>query len=691
MAADDTPGNLTTGVELEFLLICPMEDANKIATELDIDLDMAPSVMIQRALLQPRSTACSVPGCNERHPRHLALNPLEDFDSQVRPLPSYQYRYTGRPASEPLEADPSSREVYSGWTVGHDESLDLRDDEEAQYQSFVDADENGLYICHQAEISSRILNVDKPTPNPNPDTRHPHDIAYDWRFEIQYVLDTLHLTFNNHNRPGYRCFVNASCGGHVHVGGHDKSQSLHIARGVMCMYTAFERLIDEALTVGRISGHDARDFYFEMPNGVSEGRTYNYPRFQSNKLNGRFGAYCKPFSSALMKKTRWTYKSIERAIAANPQATPAPLTEFQVATTRNHVPAWLYRIMDSQNLAELHDVGGGDHFCAVNFENLSDDHDDPKRLHDTKWTIEFRAGAGSINAQEVIAWVETCTQIFRVCRGTSSLEISGHIIDRWADPDYTFHDLLQDIQVSRETLAFYRRMTGLDDYAHGRARTILRHEDRYVKEPHDLKSIMRLVVQNEYDEKRQFHVREKVRHKFELGLYGKFPKSFVDAKLPADIRHLGHKLTMTRSDGPNGDDNANTNDPVSQYKTYILADVSRSINEASNRNGKTPYRDRHVPWIEIEEEDEDSDEEDDEENPDEDMSDAERNDNENDDNDETGNNDEQMDETDQADDSDEDEQTSEPEQIDDSQEGYQMSHDAPSDGSQSDEYISARE
>lgn len=563
--ADTTPGNTTVGVELEFVFLCPQDVCRAIAKKHDwVLLDHAARYMIHQALQAVYETPCWVEGCHGSHRRHLPVAPFdrdlaEDSDSEDTNMSD--------------DSDSPVSSPYSGWIVSRDLSVSLSPEETATISTSttpLDDDDFGFHIT-PIEIQSRIMNANKPTTCPG--HREYHDEAYNYRFEVEHVIQLLNTQFNNPQRPGYRMITNSSSGLHVHVGGQEPQDRAHTARGVMAMNTAFERAIDEVLTIPRISGYmsdpyDDRRADPVLIQGVDEGKAYDYPG--SNEVGlleqSGHGHFCRSlsfihiegigsatFHRRMNRDRASTFKTREEAID--------PV--FYAAETRLHVPAWLYIMMTTKSVMDLSDLWcmSMGHMTNINLDNIRENLEDGGQ----KWTIEYRAHAGTLDVMEIVCWMDWTTKLTDYCSRISSVSLTEYIHSCWADPDFTFLQLLEDVGCQQETQEFYQRMF-TDKYAAERRDAVMEHESRY-PDTDILKQLVEVSENAKYEKKLHRHVQEKITRKLHKGLYGKFPKDNVAMLLSPEIaKHQGHRLTMKNTDGIS---EMQSTDPNDEFETEI--------------------------------------------------------------------------------------------------------------------------
>lgn len=526
MSADATPGNTTVGIELEFLLICPSEVMRAFQKANQLRIREAPAKMVHDAL---KMGAAEIP---------------------LRPLQTTQQR--GEALFHGTEEDRDVRTRHSGWDVTTDGTVTLLPDEETTPGT-------AGYGNYDIELRSRIMNIDKPTPC----TDAP---ALEWRHEIERVIHVLNVTFNNPDKPGFPLLVNSTCGMHVHVGG--QRDWPHVARGVMGLYTAFERQLDKVFNTYRINGWSAHEMYGDewdpvAIENVNPGRRYNYPG-SDGALNELSSGYCKGLSRLHISNASRTLHL--RRLPHTVMRSPGGSFPFQVrraksdstfyaAQTQLHIPAWLYTVFSTRTVKELQDIWRCfgqkvmQHETVVNFEILGTYPNEPNK----KWTIEFRGHPGTLDIAEICHWVETCGTMTETCADITAENLADYLITYWADTDFTLLNLLEHMNVRSDTLAFYTDMlntVGPEHYASRKRRRNNEHEKLF---PDDmchqgLKELVRVVEDKQFRAKHQNSIEAKTQRKLYAGLHGKFPRQAVADMLPRDVDDReGQKLRISQA------------------------------------------------------------------------------------------------------------------------------------------------
>jgi hypothetical protein len=154
-----------------------------------------------------------------------------------------------------------------------------------------------------------------------------------------------------------------------------------------------------------------------------------------------------------------------------------------------------------------------------------------------KPTISFRSHAGSLDSNEQVAWMDLCGLLTEF----SYLEDLRHVNNwvRWIEPhnEYTIVSILKRIEgYNNNTFAHYKKVS-----------VPIKELESTIEQPHvssiiaeweakkvhtdPLKStdVPRTILYNNARYKSAEYVWDKVRHKFDMGLYGKFPVETVIA------------------------------------------------------------------------------------------------------------------------------------------------------------------
>ncbi|KAK8201590.1 hypothetical protein M8818_005844 [Zalaria obscura] len=498
----------TFGIELECLLIYTNQD---------------PLNLIRRALAQPFKSTCESEECLDLQPWYL---PVEQAHA--------------------LKRDESE---YDRWTVCVDQSLHLTTKEKALLPSG--------YRIAKVEIRSRVLNFDIKTPRPGSGIT-----ACDWRFEVSQALGRLHRKFNDPAQPDLRLFANTTCGLHVHVGNGDEGFEFPAPRKLMGLYTAFERQIDSVMHTTRIG-----DFDVSRPTFLVGGSHYCYPpsyilaknayRWNAKKQDQKRltctpdltpgssshaalprppTPYLRPATPSLldddgkmdedsdgderidllslmetMDRRRGHQRFPVRDIESNPT--------LAAAVGKNDVfsrIALINAATQLDDLITLNQVVGGHHSC-LNLDNLNFGFD--------KNTIEFRQHAGTLDLDEVSAWIDFTVKATQWCERVDEREYDRAIEAACQDASITFLDLCSMLGVGDATIAHYARLQQ-PGHAHD---VYQRNVQRQGCGP--LTPLVEEVERKRRGVAEKTNVEEHVARKFARGAYGLYDKSYVEAML----------------------------------------------------------------------------------------------------------------------------------------------------------------
>lgn len=482
----------TFGVELECVLIYPREYASGEIRKGDHNRQRVIHGihLVHTVLAKPFVAECPRQDCKVKH----------------------KYNF-------PLHNSALSKNDYSGWQVTDDVSVGLDED----YKLPFNLRTVGI------EIVSRVLNVHTPTPDPNGQTdHHGGTMAFPWQWEVFHLLCVLNAHFSTTRNQ--RLFVNSSCGLHVHIGnGTDKKGfPAKTARSMMALFTAFERQLDSIISTPRIGGCNRSSFVYRMPIPKYGGpRQYEYKSTaEFNTVNETDGGHCRPMSGLHLEfaageidpKARQTTifshtpKFPDDAKRADPQ--------LALSMSKNNPLSWLYTVMSTIKIQDITEYAetparqGGGHSSSINFENLND----TPLEKEAKQTIEIRLHDPSLDAAEICAWVDVAHHMVEFCTSTGDSQLAKIMVSNMANADFSFLDLAKILKVSQRTQDHFQKVLG-DDYAIKRWAKIRKQE---LKRTDDV-SVAEAVAKTQQDRlvfKTQSCVYEKIRHKFEDGLYG---------------------------------------------------------------------------------------------------------------------------------------------------------------------------
>lgn len=465
--------------------------------------------------------------------------------------------------------DPSklvSGAKYSKWTADSDFSVRLTD-EERMSQAWNDVKDH--YSMYGVEVISRVLNLRGTTPYPDvsdesnilESSGEGHAHAPHWIDELHHVTSRL-MAFNKTKH--FRCFVNSTSGLHVHLG---RSGGLPVptVRGMMSMFTAFERQVDSVLTTKRVGGYDGP---MGMPSLVSQTSSHKYDHDRAHGFDS-WVTYCAPISRVHLYRVQRTLET-KAATEAQPIARRAgevsgsewlknadfrkarrvgvTLDEFPYynsrydermldALTAYHVPGWLYLMTSAGSVEDLtklwtHDQGG--HGSSINFDNLDG----------SKKTIEIRCHGGSIDLNEIVSWVNLMGSMLEYIDSVTTVELTKNILTKWPESGFNIVDLARTVRADKRTVAFYRKVLGTS-YAADAYEMHTKNQDT----TSELTELTNFVEKTRRTERTRRQINEKIRHKFESGLYGMQSRTYVSSTSGFFVANSrpGRELTIRRT------------------------------------------------------------------------------------------------------------------------------------------------
>ncbi|KAL1642760.1 hypothetical protein SLS58_005264 [Diplodia intermedia] len=241
--------------------------------------------------------------------------------------------------------------------------------------------------------------------------RSPKYVGDGWQDDVRRTLEALHELFDDRLfGDSYRLYQHDTTGVHVHVGVGTQTDRyrlpLESVKSFMQLVTGFERITDELHAVTRF---DSR------------------------------GAYCKPPSQNYVGR--------------------------EVVESDGKLGTMLRRCQEIEQVGHVHDMAGfHNRESAYNLQNLRTD-EDGEFSAGSLGTIEFRQHRGTLDADEVTAWVEVATSMVRFAHKTALTSnmlsmVKGHAYD----PQMGFDPFLRMIGVADKTVDYYGRCleAGLD-------------------------------------------------------------------------------------------------------------------------------------------------------------------------------------------------------------------------------------
>ncbi|THZ91830.1 hypothetical protein D6C82_09732 [Aureobasidium pullulans] len=378
--------------------------------------------------------------------------------------------------------DPNKNEPkYTHWMVDIDQNAHL---EENEYDRLA---ERCIIVGIQV-ISRRFLfHRDTPCPgdwSPNSNTKvlvyhnyHEKLAAHCWSTELKAVHEAL-LTLSK--QPNYRVITNEYTDLKVYTGNGSKGVHLDVAKSLMGVFTAFERQFDTINITSRIGG-GVRGW---KPSMSGSSKPYTYISGDKTTVQEEAGESCKPMSSVNQSH-----------MAANGRD-PA---EYDIPT---FLKIFLRSKCDRIELQSFLDSGLISHLNTV--LDISRVWDDKLIEHNPEYDLS-----------KVRSWLH----------------------HRWSEPHtkYTINHIIHHIIIMvEENIEYWRqtsaRVTHPDSIIMGPYKEeLVRRRDAEIphSDPVKTSKVPKEICRKFNQQNDPENVRNKIKHKFDLGLYGKFPEETV--------------------------------------------------------------------------------------------------------------------------------------------------------------------
>ncbi|KAK3700029.1 hypothetical protein LTR37_016189 [Vermiconidia calcicola] len=288
-------------------------------------------------------------------------------------------------------------------------------------------------------------------------------------------------------------------------------------KNVLGFATIFERQLDSVQNVTRIGG---------SPLALRKPTPNSYDSTQDLKGTPR---WCRPLS---VHHARRTYRSIEIGSNIIPpsglEMDRYPLHRYressalrEAGSTQNAM-AWSEVIQSAECLFDLEDLFNSrfPKDITVNILNLS-----PGQA---KKTIEFRQRAGTLNSEEIMAWVGAVVQLVDWCR-CGKEEYLALENSKWDDLSFTFPDILRCIGATDDVVDHYDKVikpTG-PDYADQCYAEAMRIEHLHPLE-NPLTPLISEVESTRQRTRTARAARDRIEFKMLSGGYGRYPRSALD-------------------------------------------------------------------------------------------------------------------------------------------------------------------
>jgi hypothetical protein len=474
-------GKSTFGVELEFIVVAP---DNYLYT---------PHHALYEALQEAVYLPCPF---NCKQGSHTLRLPVDDEP------PSF------------WEHNNSDNE-FKTWVVSRDCSVKLTDDEK---QLLPDS-----HVYSDVEMPSRILDFANPSRCPHnqiwPCNGEP--LTWDYRDEITTIVNTIKQKCN---KPGWRVFVNGTCGMHVHIGRERFGFNLDTTKNVMGMFTAFERCFDSLITVDRISGYENEHAPLPALQLTADSKRSIIPWSASPRLQ-----YALPLS---VRQYEHLGHDLMNAYDAKNYLTWNTLTKHGAS-----IPYWLHRIYETTTFAQLGEYSTS-HTSYANLEHVV--HNDTN-----KPTIEIRLHPGSLEPNEVIAWIDLLCNLFIYAESHTTTSVLSTLESCYANPSFTILDIAKLVNASPATLAHYTSFLSPTYHSHTSTPTF----------PQDaLTPLYASITNNRISQTSSTAISSRITQKLISGRYGQFPVSFLNKVLAEGVVGNSAKFLSDEMDDKDQED-----------------------------------------------------------------------------------------------------------------------------------------
>ncbi|KAK5686258.1 hypothetical protein LTS10_002374 [Elasticomyces elasticus] len=368
--AEEAPLDLSLGLECEFVLaICTYPETSGNSCR-GVSKNVAGRQIIADALRRPIRAACS--DCGVTHSFTI-------------------------PAK--VASDDRSDDAYTEWQVTYDNSIVL--DEMELLGETVKFFE--FYAC---ELRSRILHANHPVPTRNNQSTPSHTHTISFREEIRAVLAHLNKTFNT---PRYRLLTNKSCGVHVHIGNRvNAGFPLKTVKNLLSTFTACESMIDSLQASDRIA-------HCEIPTTSPDQGFITVRHGRTDEDSAYNTSLCCLHAQQVYNRRSHELHASREMRENDPDWFEYPRSSFassalvKEAAYQFTMAAAVTIVQHAPDLAALKALQcRWEHQVTVNLENLPEVGENNALR---KMTIEFRQHAATLNADELLAWVDVLLSI----------------------------------------------------------------------------------------------------------------------------------------------------------------------------------------------------------------------------------------------------------------------------------------
>ncbi|KAI4718270.1 hypothetical protein E4T48_05481 [Aureobasidium sp. EXF-10727] len=376
-------------------------------------------------------------------------------------------------------------------------------------------------------------------------------LQWSWREEIKCFLELLHEAFAE---PGFCLLVNETTGFHVHLGQGNDGLPLNVVSGLMGAMTALERSFDQILPTYRISGSTSGCipgmWAFNIDNALPGIQVDGFHALYKPGLidadQDFDNRWCPAISKTMIQHVHdqiWCKaKNIQpRNQFVAPQNSPtgavAPVPGIDAETAKSieqylasfNVPSWLNFIKNASSIQELKDMSSQDKYVALSLRGLGD-----RKNTNGPPTAEVRTHAGSLDIDEICAWVDLLCSIARWAEIVPKENAFAYLLESWKDAEYNIADLAVEVVASESTVDHYGCVLSecTDSY-------VQRRFEKYTSPPltftDKLENLNRVNEERRRKDFSRQDVDEKIRWKLESGRYGQLPTSFLQAQPDSEL------------------------------------------------------------------------------------------------------------------------------------------------------------
>jgi hypothetical protein len=349
---------------------------------------------------------------------------------------------------------------------------------------------------------------------------HERRAQHHWAVEVKAVDHALRALSV---KPNYRVLTNEFTDFKVHVGNNHRGIHMDVARSLMAIFTAFERQFDAINTTPRIGGGVRGQ---PAPVAYRPKLDYRYVSDDLSSIQQEAGEVCKPVSSVNMSYLK--LQGIESGYDIR------TFLRIYLKGSLNRIQ--LQKFLDNELISHRNTVLDvsrvwDDSLIAYNPEYV--------KYCMKKPTISFRSHAGTLDSNEQVAWMDLCGLLTEFSYLENLRHINNWTRRRWIEPhnEYTILSILKHIgSYNHDTFAHYKKVsipiTDLESTIEQPhiSNTFAEWEaEKAHIDPLKSTGVPRTIVFNNARYKQAEFVWDKVRHKFDMGLYGKFPVETVAA------------------------------------------------------------------------------------------------------------------------------------------------------------------